>query len=219
MTSALGLNHPDTGLTLSKLAELNEIQGRPAEAIKYFRRATEIFRNLSTRYSNLNQDLVKTWSLHRKTYVRHVAAIYNVGAANLEDRPGLTAESFEIGQLATATKTGGAGGQDDCQILVILSACNTASGDGKPGAEGLSGLAKSFFYAGSRALLVSHWPVADKAAVRLTTKMLSGLSVNPAIGRAEALRRSMMALLNSPDIKEYAHPMFWAPFVLVGGGG
>ncbi len=39
---------------------------------------------------------------------------------------------------------------------VILSACNTASSDGTPGAEGLSGLAKAFFYAGSRALLVSH---------------------------------------------------------------
>ena len=42
---------------------------------------------------------------------------------------------------------------------VILSACNTAAADGTPGANGLSGLAKAFFYAGSRALLVSHWPV------------------------------------------------------------
>ena len=52
--------------------------------------------------------------------------------------------------------------------LVILSACNTASAD-KPGAEGLSGLAKAFFYAGARSLLVSHWPVASSAATKLTT--------------------------------------------------
>ncbi len=41
---------------------------------------------------------------------------------------------------------------------VVLSACNTAAGD-KPGAEALSGLARAFFYAGARALLVSHWAV------------------------------------------------------------
>src|SRR5262249_28607766 len=48
---------------------------------------------------------------------------------------------------------------------VVLSACNTAAGD-KPGAEALSGLARAFFYAGARALLVSHWPVNSKAATR-----------------------------------------------------
>ena len=42
--------------------------------------------------------------------------------------------------------------------MVVLSACNTASGD-KPGAEALSGLARAFFYAGARSLIVSHWPV------------------------------------------------------------
>ena len=50
----------------------------------------------------------------------------------------------------------------------VLSACNTAAGD-QPGAEGLSGLARAFFYAGARALLVSHWPVNSDAAVALTT--------------------------------------------------
>jgi CHAT domain-containing protein/Flp pilus assembly protein TadD len=100
--------------------------------------------------------------------------------------------------------------------LVILSACNTAAGDKADGAEGLSGLAKAFFYAGSRALLVSHWPVVSDAAVKLTTGMLK---VDPAVGRAEALRRSMLALMNSKDKPHYAHPLFWAPFVVVGEGG
>jgi CHAT domain-containing protein len=53
---------------------------------------------------------------------------------------------------------------------VVLSACNIASGD-KPSAEALSGLARSFFYAGARALLVSHWSVTSDAATRLTTPL------------------------------------------------
>jgi CHAT domain-containing protein len=54
---------------------------------------------------------------------------------------------------------------------VVLSACNTAAPDGLPGAEDLSGLARAFFYAGSRASLVSHWPVDSEAATRLTTRL------------------------------------------------
>ena len=102
---------------------------------------------------------------------------------------------------------------------VILSACNTAAPDGSPDAEGLSGLAKAFFYAGSRALLVSHWPVFSDAAVALTTRMLSEASDHSEIGRAEALRRSMVALMEDPENPNYAHPMFWAPFIVVGEGG
>ena len=102
---------------------------------------------------------------------------------------------------------------------VILSACNTAAADGTPGAEGLSGLAKAFFYAGARALLVSHWSVSSEAAVALTTGMLTEMAGNPDIGRAEALRRSMLAMMANGEKDHFAHPMFWAPFVVVGEGG
>ena len=100
----------------------------------------------------------------------------------------------------------------------VLSACNTAAGD-KPGAEGLSGLARAFFYAGARALLVSHWPVDSDAAVRLTTGAFSELSAHPGIGRAEALRRSMKSLIADRSSPRNADPAVWAPFVLVGEGG
>jgi CHAT domain-containing protein len=100
----------------------------------------------------------------------------------------------------------------------VLSACNTAAGD-KPGAEGLSGLARAFFYAGARALLVSHWPVDSDAAVRLTTGAFSELSAHPGIGRAEALRRSMKSLITDRSSPRNADPAVWAPFVLVGEGG
>ena len=72
---------------------------------------------------------------------------------------------------------------------VILSACNTAAGD-KPGAEALSGLARAFFYARARALLVSHWQVDSDSAVRLTTSTFDALKKDPAIGRAEATHGS-----------------------------
>jgi CHAT domain-containing protein len=99
---------------------------------------------------------------------------------------------------------------------VILSACNTAAADGTPGAQGLSGLAKAFFYAGSRALLVSHWPVASDAAVALTTRMLA-LS-RQGMTRAEAHRQAMMAMIDTGSAQN-AHPALWAPFVVVGEGG
>ena len=102
---------------------------------------------------------------------------------------------------------------------VILSACNTAAADGTPGAEGLSGLAKAFFYAGARALLVSHWSVNSEAAVAITTGMLDEIASDSGIGRAEALRRSMLAMMETEGKDYFAHPMFWAPFVVVGEGG
>jgi CHAT domain-containing protein/Tfp pilus assembly protein PilF len=100
---------------------------------------------------------------------------------------------------------------------VILSACNTAAG-GTQGGEALSGLARAFFYAGGRSLLVSHWEVASDATVKLITKAIAELKSDPRIGRAEALRRSMLAMIMTGKGYE-AHPAFWAPFVLVGDGG
>jgi CHAT domain-containing protein len=101
---------------------------------------------------------------------------------------------------------------------VVLSACNTAAGDGTADAGGLSGLAKAFFYAGARSLLVSHWEVQSQATVILITTMFAELAKDPTIGRAEALRRAELAMIdsNSPFL---AHPAVWAPFILAGEGG
>ena len=100
---------------------------------------------------------------------------------------------------------------------VVLSACNTIAGD-KPGAEALSGLARSFFYAGARALLVTHWAVDSEAATRLTTSTFDLLKAEPGIGRAEALRRAMLAYLNDASSPKNAYPAFWGPFALIGEG-
>jgi CHAT domain-containing protein len=101
--------------------------------------------------------------------------------------------------------------------LVILSACNTASG-AAANEEPLSGLAGAFFHAGARSLLVSHWEVASDSTVLLITKAVAESEANPKIGRAEALRRSMLSMIERGKTYQ-AHPAFWAPFVLVGEGG
>ncbi|MBR0962347.1 CHAT domain-containing protein [Bradyrhizobium japonicum] len=100
---------------------------------------------------------------------------------------------------------------------VVLSACNTIAGD-KPGAEALSGLARSFFYAGARALLVSHWAVDSEAATRLTTSTFELLKNEPKIGRAEALRRAMLTYLDDASSPRNAYPAMWGPFALIGEG-
>ncbi|TIW65721.1 MAG: CHAT domain-containing protein, partial [Mesorhizobium sp.] len=85
--------------------------------------------------------------------------------------------------------------------------------------EGLSGLARAFLYAGARAILVSHWPVRDDAAARLTTQTLAALGSGSRVRRAEALRLAMLDIMQDKSDPSLAHPSAWAPFVLVGEGG
>ena len=98
---------------------------------------------------------------------------------------------------------------------VVLSACNTAGADGKA-EEALSGLARGFFFAGSRSLLVTHWSVESESAMLLTTHTFAAYKKNPSMRRADALRQAMLETMKSP---QYAHPAYWAPYALVGEGG
>ncbi len=98
---------------------------------------------------------------------------------------------------------------------VVLSACNTAGADGKA-EEAMSGLARGFFYAGSRSLLVTHWSVESESAMLLTTGTFDKYQSDPTVTRSEALRSAMLKVM---AMKPYAHPAFWAPYALVGEGG
>jgi|GEM_PF-5649438 len=102
---------------------------------------------------------------------------------------------------------------------VILSACNTAAGDGSEGAAGLSGLARSFFFAGASSLLASHWPVRDDVAPLITVNAVK-FEKDEAMSRGEALQRAMQDIRNDPradsDSDTWAHPSVWAPFSLIG---
>ena len=110
---------------------------------------------------------------------------------------------------------------------VVLSACNTGAASGE-GAEAFSGLGRAFFYAGTRAVLLSNWPVETTSARLLTTDLFKRQAEDQTLTRAGALQKSMMALVSSDGFKDpesgkvvfsYAHPIFWAPFSLVGDGG
>ena len=107
---------------------------------------------------------------------------------------------------------------------VVLSACNTASSGGAS-EEAISGLGRAFFFAGARALLVSNWPVETVSAKLLTTDIFRRQAANPKLARAEALRQAMLDLMDNQSGRDsagnqysYAHPLFWAPFSLVGDG-
>ena len=106
---------------------------------------------------------------------------------------------------------------------VVLSACNTATGDGN--AEAVSGLGRAFFYAGARALLVSNWPVDTVASRELMIDLFKRQQAKDQTSKAESLRQAMVNLADNAGAKDaktntmiysYAHPLFWAPFVVVG---
>jgi CHAT domain-containing protein len=99
--------------------------------------------------------------------------------------------------------------------FVVLSACNTAAGE-IPGAEALSGLARAFFYAGARSLLVSNWEVDSESTVALMIGLFEHLKANPHLSHAEALRLSMLKMIDNRTKQEWAQPKFWAPFMVVG---
>ena len=98
--------------------------------------------------------------------------------------------------------------------LVILSACDTAAGD-STGADGLSGLASSFLRAGARTLLVSHWPIEDRTAARVTTRLIAMSDQQPEMPMSLALSRVMEELIADTDRPLNAHPAIWAPFMLI----
>jgi CHAT domain-containing protein len=97
--------------------------------------------------------------------------------------------------------------------LVVLSACNTGQTEKKLSGGALSGLAESFFYAGARSLLASHWQVPSSATAKLMTGLFERLKRGQAASTAKALRESQLALIEQGDS---AHPFFWAAFTLIG---
>ena len=99
---------------------------------------------------------------------------------------------------------------------VVLSACNTGSGDGLQ-SEAVSGLGRGFFFAGTRSLLVSNWAVETVSARLLTTGVFRIQFEEVGVTRAEALRRSMLQVMQR-DEPNYSHPAYWGPFSLIGDG-
>jgi len=102
---------------------------------------------------------------------------------------------------------------------VILSACNTASAD-RAGGDSLSGLARGFFFAGTKSLLVTHWEVESESAAAITVKAMERYAADSRTTRAQALRQTQMELIEGKrrTPAEWAHPAYWAAYALVGDG-
>ena len=109
---------------------------------------------------------------------------------------------------------------------VVLSACNTGAADGS-GAEAFSGLGRAFFFAGTRAMLLSNWPVHSRATMVLMRDLFDRQTKHPGLTRAKALQHAMLDVIDEGEFVDdrgrrvfsYAHPIFWAPFSVVGDGG
>jgi len=109
---------------------------------------------------------------------------------------------------------------------VVLSACNTGAAAGS-GAEAATGLGRAFFYAGTRAILVTNWSVHSQSARVLVSELFRRQAIDEKLTRGEALRQAMMAVLDGPGFTDadgktlftYAHPLFWAPYTIIGDGG
>ena len=93
--------------------------------------------------------------------------------------------------------------------MITLSACESGLGKVSKGDE-VWGFTRSFLSAGGRALLVSLWPVADESTEQLMIRYYQGLEKNDA---RSALRTAQLELIKDA---RYAHPLFWAPFNLIG---
>lgn len=99
--------------------------------------------------------------------------------------------------------------------LVVLSACNTAGGGGRFGGDALSGLAESFFFAGARNLLVSHWQVPSAATAALMSDLFEDIGPELDKGASAALQSAQKKMI---AVEKNAHPFFWGAFVLIGDG-
>jgi len=99
---------------------------------------------------------------------------------------------------------------------VILSACNTAAADGELSNEAFSGLARSFFYAGTRTILASHWPVASQPTAEFVNLIIEEY-FKKNVGKSEAHKRAIKTFLQAQN-ELYSHPSIWGPFSIIGDG-
>ncbi|MHB8093583.1 MAG: CHAT domain-containing protein [Candidatus Aminicenantales bacterium] len=96
--------------------------------------------------------------------------------------------------------------------MVVLSACQTGRGRLESG-EGLLGLPRIFFYAGAKSVISTLWPINDKSTSILMRSLYEHLSKGES--KSQAIRSAKIKMLNS----KYAHPFYWAAFVLNGDSG
>jgi CHAT domain-containing protein len=94
--------------------------------------------------------------------------------------------------------------------LVVLSACDTGVGDVRNG-DGVYGLRRALVLAGAESQLMTLWPVSDRSTRDLVVNYYRQITAD--VGRGDALRRAQLDLMRTP---RFAHPYYWASFILSG---
>ncbi len=102
-------------------------------------------------------------------------------------------------------------GLDLTADLVVLAACQTGLGNYQVG-EGIISMGRAFQYAGARSVLITLWTVPEAASVALVDSFLTHLKR----GENKAVALSMARSELQKKHKRYAHPFYWASFILVG---
>lgn len=102
--------------------------------------------------------------------------------------------------------------------FVALSACNTANFDLNLMSGELSALSSAFAVAGAPSVLGTMWPVESETGKRVVAATFETLAADPAAAAAEALAKAQRSFLAAPPSRAYAHPRFWAPFIVLGDG-
>jgi len=192
---------PSLASTVSELQALRTALGAPARSVRTGRRATET----AARSADLSNVRVIVFATHAS-----LSEEFGVGEPGLVLTPPAQASDADDGLLVTSEIVRMRLNAD----WVILSACNT--GRSGRGGESLSGLARAFFFAGARTLMVSHWVIRDELAPLMTVRTVEIDRDQPERSRAEALQLTMQEVRNNPLHPEYAHPGVWAAFTLVG---
>jgi CHAT domain-containing protein len=212
-------------------AELSMLPRLPdtADELKSIARALQVDPSKVLKLGkNANEDVVKTMDLSQIKVVAFATHGLVPGELN-----GLTQPALALSAPSVAGVEGdGLLTMEEILALkldadwVVLSACNTGAGAGV-GAEVASGLGLAFFYAGTRAVLVTNWSVHSQSARELVTDLFKRQADDPKLARGEALRQAIMALADGPGYIgangktefAYAHPLFWAPYSIIGDGG
>lgn len=188
--------------TADELKALQKILGASDDTLKLGLDASETFIRTA--------DLADVRTLAFATHGLLAGEVSGVQEPGLVLTPPSSASDADDGYLAASEVAG----LNLNAELVLLSACNTA-GPSQLGAEGLSGLARAFFFAGARTLIVSHWSVDSEATTALMTSLFNVRAQDGGKSYAAALNLAMRELRRL-DGGKYAHPLFWGGFEVVG---
>lgn len=96
--------------------------------------------------------------------------------------------------------------------LAVLSACNT--GTGLYRGDGVMSMSRAFTYAGTSSTVMSLWKVPDKQTSEIMVLFYKYLKKGQTKGNA--LRNAKLTYLEDVKFQEFAHPFYWAGFVLSG---